>query len=70
MKTTLGACMALIALVCSASLHARESNGPRIEVRESRHDFGKVVRGARVVHSFEVRNAGNEPLVIDRVTAS
>ena len=58
MKTTLGAYMALIALGYSASVHAQENKGPRIEVRESQHDFGKVVRGAQVAHVFEVRNAG------------
>jgi hypothetical protein len=70
MKTTLGACMTLIALMYTASVQAQESKGPRIEVSESRYDFGKVVHGARVAHVFEIRNAGNEPLVIARVHAS
>jgi hypothetical protein len=54
----------------TASVQAQESKGPRIEVSESRYDFGKVVHGARVAHVFEIRNAGNEPLVIARVHAS
>ncbi len=70
MKTAFRAGMALIVLMYSASGLAQEASGPRIEVRESRHDFGKVVRGVQVAHVFEVRNAGSEPLIIDRVDAS
>ncbi len=70
MKKTLGSCMAVIALMSTASALAQESQGPRIEVKESRHDFGKVLSGAQVAHVFEVRNVGNQPLTIDRVDAS
>ncbi len=50
-----------------AALQAQEIRGPKIEVKGDRFDFGKVVQGTPAVHTFEVRNSGNEPLVIERV---
>ena len=43
---------------------------PKIEVREIKYDFGKVAQGTQVSHVFEVRNAGTEPLIIERVQSS
>ncbi len=49
---------------------AQDHKGPRIEVGEMRYDFGKVPQGEQATHVFQVRNAGNEQLVIDRVVPS
>jgi hypothetical protein len=62
--------MALVFLQCASLLPAQDYKGPRIEVKEIQHDFGKVAQGTRVDHVFQVRNAGNEPLVIERVVPS
>jgi len=51
----------------AAALPAQEFKGPKIEVKGDRYDFGKVVQGTPATHTFEVRNTGNEPLVIERV---
>lgn len=56
--------------VCAGSLTAEEIKGPRIEIKELQHDFGKVVAGTQATHIFEVRNAGTEPLVLERVVPS
>lgn len=51
-------------------LSAQEHQGPRIEVREMRYDFGKVVQGTQVSHVFEVKSVGGEALEIERVQPS
>jgi hypothetical protein len=56
--------------LCATLLLAEEYSGPRIEIKELRHDFGKVVQGAQVSHVFEIRSAGKEALVIERVQSS
>jgi hypothetical protein len=56
--------------LCAASLAAQEYSGPKIEVKEIRHDFGKVVQGTQASHVFEIKNAGKETLVIERVQSS
>jgi hypothetical protein len=48
-------------------LPALEQKGPQIEIKEATYDFGKVVEGARLVHVFEVGNAGDATLDIQRI---
>ncbi len=60
----------LVFFLSAGAALAQDHNGPRIEVREMRYDFGKVPQGEQATHIFQVRNAGNEPLVIDRVVPS
>ncbi|GAB4170144.1 MAG: DUF1573 domain-containing protein [Geothermobacteraceae bacterium] len=50
--------------VCALAL------GPRIEVTTTDVDFGTVLQGDKVEQVFTFRNAGDEPLVIDRVKSS
>ncbi len=49
---------------------AQEAKAPKIEIKEWKYDFGKVVQGTQATHVFEVRNAGTEPLIIERVQTS
>jgi hypothetical protein len=51
-------------------LPAQQVKGPKLEAAEVKYDFGKVIEGAQASHVFEIRNAGNELLVIDRVVPS
>ncbi len=62
--------MAMAGLLCAGPLAALDYKGPRIEIKELRHDFGKVVQGTRVAHVFEIKNAGSEQLVIEKVLSS
>jgi hypothetical protein len=43
---------------------------PKVVFQETVHDFGTVVQGATVRHSFPFRNAGNADLEITSVTTS
>jgi hypothetical protein len=63
----------LITAACGAggrTLPAQEPKGPRIEVKEEHYDAGKVVQGEQVVHVFDIRNAGDEVLEIQKVQTS
>ena len=70
MKKILITGVVMIAVVISGLLAAQEAKGPKIEVKEVRYDLGKVDQGTQVTHVFEVRNAGAEPLIIEKVQTS
>ena len=70
LKRSIWVGMALVFLQCASLLPAQDHKGPRIEVKEIQHDFGKVSQGTRVDYVFQVRNTGNEPLIIERVVPS
>ena len=70
MRTAFGLCMLLVSLFSSGPLLGQEYRGPRMEVKEARYDFGKIVQGTQVTYVFEVRNAGGEPLIIERLEPS
>lgn len=44
--------------------------GPRLVVERARHDFGTIVEGAAVEHTFTFANQGDQPLTINRVRSS
>jgi len=46
---------------------AQETRGPKLVVNELTYDFGDVKAGTPVSHVFELSNAGDETLVIERV---
>ena len=54
----------------AAPLAAQDYSGPKIEVKEIRYDFGKVIQGTQASHVFEITNRGSETLVIERVQSS
>lgn len=64
------AVIAVIMFTGPGVVTAVEQQGPRIEIREARHDFGRVAQGTQASHVFEVRSVGGEALVIERVTSS
>ncbi len=70
MKGGLFAVLATMIIVFTGVLSAQDIKGPMIVAKEVKHDFGKVVQGKQVSYVFEVRNAGTEPLIIDRVVPS
>ena len=57
-------------LLYAGPLAALDNAGPKIDVADLRHDFGKVVQGTKVEHVFEIRNAGSQQLVIEKVQPS
>jgi len=60
----------IVLTVLAGHLPAQEVKGPKLAAAEIKFDFGKVLQGTQVSHVFEVRNIGNEPLIIDRVVPS
>lgn len=56
----------LLALSLSATL-AAQSTGPFIAWEKATYDFGDIVQGEKVEHTFKFKNTGNEPLVITNV---
>jgi hypothetical protein len=71
MKRLVVAAMALIALAVIGSVAlAQEYKGPKVLVDQLKYHFGKVVQGEQAEHVFELRSAGQEALVIDRIQTS
>jgi hypothetical protein len=70
MKRMVLMCIALAGLLYAGPLVALENDGPRIEIKEMRHDFGKVVQGTQAEYVFEIRNVGSAQLVIEKVQPS
>ena len=44
-----------------------QTNGPVLTWEKSTHDFGDVIQGEKVEHTFKFRNTGTEPLIITNV---
>lgn len=44
-----------------------EISGPAISFEENTHDFGDIVQGEKVEHTFSFENSGNAPLIITDV---
>jgi len=62
--------MVLFLLLFAGTVSAEELKGPRIEVKQEQFAMGSVAQGEQAAHVFEVRNAGTEPLMIERVQPS
>ncbi len=62
--------VALFFLLFAGTLPAQELKGPRIEVKQEQYALGSIAQGKQAAHVFEVRNAGTEPLMIERVQPS
>ncbi len=43
---------------------------PEIKFEEDVYDFGKIIQGEKVTHSFRFKNKGNADLIISGVSAS
>jgi hypothetical protein len=70
MKNTFWLSLTLVCFLCAGIALAQEVKGPRIEIKEIQHDFGKVPQGTVANHVFEFRNTGDEPLIIERVQST
>ncbi|MBA4299021.1 Protein of unknown function [Algoriphagus alkaliphilus] len=47
-----------------------QASGPVITFKETSIDFGDIVQGAKVEHTFVLTNSGTAPLVISNVAAT
>jgi hypothetical protein len=62
--------MIAVALVLATTVLGEEARGPRIRVEPDSFDFGKVLPNRTLRKEFRLRNLGDEPLVIERVSRS
>lgn len=60
----------LIALPLTISFAQEKNDGARIKFDKTTHNFGDVVQGDKVSHTFTFTNDGNQPLVISNVLAT
>jgi hypothetical protein len=60
----------LLALLGSLVALPALAAGPKIAVEQADFDFGQIFQGEKVEHTFRFQNAGDEPLIIDRVRSS
>lgn len=60
------------AAISTDAIEHSESEGvePKFEFEETSWDFGEIVEGERVEHTFKFKNVGNDDLVISNVTSS
>ncbi|MDO7848153.1 DUF1573 domain-containing protein [Hymenobacter sp. M29] len=75
MKKTLLLALSLTAAAYTAQAQATTTKaavtaGPAITFEESKYDFGSVVQGGTVDHTFKFRNTGTAPLVISNIGVS
>jgi len=54
-------------VVLGFAFQAYAQNGPVITWDKKTHDFGDIVQGDKVEHTFYFTNTGNEPLIITNV---
>ncbi len=54
----------------AAERDAKETVYPEISFEEAEFDFGNIVKGTPVEHSFKFTNTGKAPLVITNATSS
>ncbi|HTO15869.1 MAG TPA: DUF1573 domain-containing protein [Edaphocola sp.] len=47
-----------------------DKNGPKIEFKKVKHDYGTVKQGADGTCTFEFKNTGKKPLIISNAQAS
>lgn len=56
--------------VMTDSLSKAAAQLGKVEFEESAYDFGQVKEGAQVKHTFVLKNAGDAPVILSKVTAS
>jgi Protein of unknown function (DUF1573) len=57
-------------LFFAIGLQAQKTTGPVLTWEKVNHDFGEVVQGDKVEHTYKFTNTGNEPLIITNVVPS
>lgn len=56
--------------VATDSLSKAAAQLGKVEFEESAFDFGQVKEGAQVKHTFVLKNTGDAPVILSKVTAS
>ncbi|NVJ85221.1 MAG: DUF1573 domain-containing protein [Algoriphagus sp.] len=66
----LGLLFSALLMVVAFQMQAQAQSGAVISFKEKSVDFGDIVQGAKVSHTFELTNTGDAPLVISNVAAT
>jgi hypothetical protein len=56
-----------VTIFLTVMLQAQNKNGAELTWDKGTYDFGEVVQGDKVEHTFKFTNTGNEPLIITNV---
>ena len=59
-----------VVMLAVIAVRAQKQNGPILTWEKGTHDFGEVVQGDKVEHTYKFTNTGNEPLIITNVQPS
>jgi len=62
--------MDLISNPLTASGEDKNDKRPIISFESGSYDFGKIIQGEKITHSYSFKNTGTAPLVISSVAAS
>jgi hypothetical protein len=62
--------LAILFFACFAQLATAQSRGAQFKFVKESHDFGILKEGGEAFFEFAFTNTGNEPLIIDGVSAS
>ncbi|MDE0560136.1 DUF1573 domain-containing protein [Algoriphagus sp. NF] len=65
-----GLLLGLFAFLLVIQVNAQSESGAVITFKEKSVDFGDIVQGQKVSHTFELTNTGESPLVISNVAAT
>ncbi len=60
----------VVALLVLIGLGVTALGAPKISVNQTQYDFGEVIAGIAVGHTFVITNTGDQPLVISNVRTS
>lgn len=60
----------IVVIPATASGKPQTDKYPIISFEKTEHDFGKVIRGEKVIYRFKFKNTGKAPLIISDVASS
>src|SRR6478752_7750934 len=56
-----------IAIAATVFSQTRKADGPAITWEKASYDFGDIIQGEKVEHTFKFTNTGNQPLIITNI---
>jgi hypothetical protein len=63
-------CLTLLLLLGLVGVARAQEKAPKLVLETFEHDFGKVVEGSKVSHTFQLKNEGTADLLIKEVAPS
>ncbi len=57
----------IVATLSITVVFTASAQTPKITGEHSVYDFGQVVKGAKVTHTFVIKNGGKEPLIVNKI---